>query len=108
VLGPKGYQVSDTWIIATLYVATEKLAALGEAEGVHGGGLREDGVAPKFLTDMIKLCGQVPKPGSCTVGRSVFVEVDEVGICWPNRVVYERGDRAQAVGFIAMMEGLAR
>jgi len=94
VLGPKGYQVGDTWIIAALHVATEKLAALGEAKGVHGRGLGEDGVASKFLADMIKLGGQVPKPSSCTVGRSVFVEMDEVSVGSPDGVVYKGGDRA--------------
>lgn len=108
MLGPKGYQIGDTWSVATLHVTTEKLAALGEAEGVHCRGLGEDGVALEFLADMIKLGGQVSKPGSCTVGRSVFVEMDEVGVCFSNRVIYERGDRAQSVGFVTMMEGLAR
>lgn len=108
MLGPKGYQIGDTWFVAALHVATEKLAALGEAEGVHCRGFGENGVTPKFLADMIKLGGQVSKPGSCTVGRSVFVEIDEVGVCFSNRVIYQRGDRAQAVGFVATMEGLAR
>lgn len=108
MLGPEGYQIGDTWVIAALHVATEKLAALGEAEGVHGGGFGEDGVASKFLADMIKLGSQVPKPGSCTVGRSVLVEMDEVGVCSPDRVIYEGCDRAQAIGFIAMIEELAR
>ncbi len=94
MLGPKGYQVGDTWVVAALHVATEKLAALGEAKGVHGKGLGEDGMASQFFADTIKLGGQVPKPGSCTVGRSVFVEMDEVGVCSPNGVVYKGGDRA--------------
>lgn len=68
MLRSEGYQVGDTWAIAPLHITTEKLAALGEAEGVHGGGLGEDGVAPEFFADLIKLGGQIPKPGSCTVG----------------------------------------
>ena len=94
MLGPKGDQVSDTWVVATLNVATEKLTTLGEAETIHSGGLGENRVAFKFFADTIKLGGQVPKPGSCTVGRSVFVEMDEVGVCSPNGVVYKGGDRA--------------
>ena len=61
-------------------------------------------MGPQGFTDLVNLDGDVARPGSRTVGRGVFVQVDEVCVCSTNRVVYQRCDGAQAVGFVATMK----
>lgn len=119
MLGAERDKGPDGRCIAALDVAAEELAALGEAEGVDGGGAGEDGVGGDVGADGGELGGEVAEEsaaedvsagvevgGGCrvderfAVGGTVVGETDRVDECsW----VYgggEFGDLFDTVGII--------
>ena len=55
MLAAEGDEVGDAGAVAALDVGAEELAALGEAEGVDGGGGGEDRVGGEIGADLFDL-----------------------------------------------------
>jgi len=64
VLRAERHEGADGWCIAALDIPAEELATLGEAEGVDGGGARENGVRGDVGADGGELGGEVAEEGA--------------------------------------------
>ena len=80
VLAAEGDEGVYGRVVAALDVGAEELAALGETEGVDGGGAGKDGVGGDVVADFEDLFGQVAEEGCGSIGGGVLVEADVVGI----------------------------
>ena len=103
MLRAEGDEVSHWRVIAPLDVRAQELPALGEAEGVDGGGGGEDGVRGEVGADLRDLVVQVAEEGGLGVGVGVSVEADVVDEGAGVAFLGEFADGAEAVGFVAKM-----
>ncbi|KFX99182.1 hypothetical protein V490_01912 [Pseudogymnoascus sp. VKM F-3557] len=78
MLAPEGDERAHRREVASLDVGAEELAALGEAEGVDGGGGGEDGVGGEVGADFFELGCEVAEEGCALVGGGAGAEVDVV------------------------------
>lgn len=78
VLAAEGDQTADGREVATLDIAAQELAALGEADGVDGGGRGEDGMGGQRFADRVELGGDVAEEGGPAVRVGVGAEGDGV------------------------------
>ena len=101
MLCAEGDQAGDRGVVAALDVGAEELAALGEAEGVDGGGCGEDGVGGEVGADCGDLVGEVAEEGGCAVGAGVGVDADVVDEGAGVYFVGEVADGAEAFSFVA-------
>lgn len=102
VLAAEGDEVGYRRRIAAFDVGAEELAALGEAEGVDGGGEGEGRVGGEVVADLVDLVGQVAEEGGGAVGGRVVVEADDVGVGGADGFIDEGADGGDAVRVVAM------
>lgn len=103
MLRAEGDEVSHWRVIAPLDVRAHELPALGEAEGVDGGGGGEDGVRGEVGADLRDLVVQVAEEGGLGVGVGVSVEADVVDEGAGVDFLGEFADGAEAVCLVAKM-----
>ncbi|KAI6767452.1 hypothetical protein HG530_005461 [Fusarium avenaceum] len=80
VLATKGDKTAYLRPVASLNIATQELAALGDTDGINRRCCREDWMLGKFLANLTDLVGDVASEGGGTVLVRVFIygnDVDE-------------------------------
>lgn len=102
MLGAKSNKVADGWIVATLDVPPQKLAALAEAEGVDGGRGRKDWVHGDVGTGFGNLLGHVAEEGGGTIAAAVIVHADKIDERAGVDGVGKGADFAEAGGRVAV------
>jgi len=100
VLRAESDKVCDGRVIAPLDVSAHELAALGEAEGVDGGGSGEDGVRGEVGADLGNLIVEIAEEGGLGVGVWVWVKADVVDEGAGVDFLCEVADGAEAIRFV--------